>query len=182
MPGNTGPIAGPIGEIVAFSGADESVVELDRPHRLDSRMLVRLRNGPSRLEGYVKPDPQSANRFQVYNDREFKQAASLGDFRTGANVELLNAEDWAVVAGVNFYPGLQRDLQGPVLDGDTFKFWALDNGYVPNCHLLCALSPSAPPQGVNDAHPTLDEISKHFETMIRRADEPLSKFVGQQSF
>src|ERR1700680_4291235 len=103
MPGS----AGPVGDAGAISGNDKTFVEMDVPHGLENGTLVRIRQGPSRLEGYIKPDGGSDRRFQICADQELQRPSGLGGFASGAKVERLNADHWAAVAGINFYPGLR---------------------------------------------------------------------------
>src|ERR1043166_4423973 len=130
MAGNVGPV----GDVAAIS-ADQTTVTMEAAHGLDEGTLVRLRQGPKRLEGYVKPNGGADIQFQVCADRELKNPLKLGECSAEAKVDALNADDWAVVAGINIYPGL-RNLQGPIFDAQTFKNWAVDSGYVPDGQVL----------------------------------------------
>ena len=154
--------AGPVGEIGAIPAENQPIIEMQGAHGLEEQALVRIRQGASRLECYVKPDTQSANRFTAYVDANLQQPAAVGEFAPGATVELLNAEDWAVVAGINYYPGI-RDLQGPVLDCTTFKRWALDAGYVPDRQLICIAASELRPASTSDAQPTKEDITRAFQ-------------------
>jgi hypothetical protein len=153
---------------------------MDAPHGLEERALARIRQGPTRLEGYVKLDPESDKRFQICVDREAQRAAGLGDFSAGAKVELLEAKDWAVVAGINFYPGL-RSLQGPILDALAFKKWARDTGFVPDRQLLCVPAPEALPI-LENAQPSAEAISKPFETLIKAANKEPFFHLGRRLY
>lgn len=170
-----------VGEIGAIPSEDQSIVEMCAAHDLQDQALVRIRQGALRAECYVKPEAQSANRFKAYVDQEMQQPASLKEFGPGATVELLNAEDWAVVAGINYYPGL-RDLQGPVLDCTLFKEWVRDAGYVPDQQLLGVQSPTNRPVNIADAEPTVAAISHCFHTLIRAANRKKFHRLGRQLY
>lgn len=173
--------AGPVGEIAAISTGDQPVVEMTADHGLQDGALVRLRQGALRTECYASPDAQTAKRFTAYVDADLRQPAGLGGFRPGAVVELLNSEDWAVVAGINYYPGL-RDLQGPVHDSTMFMNWAQDTGYVPRRQLMPIQSPPQRPTSVTDAQPTVAEISGAFETLIRAANQKRFHRLGRRLY
>lgn len=177
MPGN----AGPVGDIAAISGTDKATVEMDVAHGLESGALVRVRQGAARLEGYIKADTQSDKRFQVYADQGLQQPAGLAAFAPGAKVELLKGDDWAIVAGINFYPGL-RNLQGPVLDAAAFRAWAQDTGYVPDRQLLSVPAPQQPPDSPDNAQPSVDEFSRRFKTLIREAARKKDHYLGRRLY
>lgn len=173
--------AGPVGEVASISTADRSVVELSTDHGLTEGAMVRLRQGAARTECYVRPDAQAPNRFKAYLDPDLKQTAALADFSAGASVELLNAEDWAVVAGIRFYPGL-RDLEGPIEDSTAFKRWAQDTGYVPDGQVLCIQSPPRRPTGTADAQPTVAALLHGFDTLIRAANKKKFHRLGRRIY
>jgi hypothetical protein len=150
-------------------------------HGLAERDLVRIRQKALRLECYVRPDAQSANRFTAYIDADLQQSADLGEFAPGATVELLNSEDWAVVAGINYYPGI-RDLQGPVFDCTTFKRWALDTAYVPDRQLICIAASELRPANTFEAHPKVEAITHAFERLIRAADKKQAHHLGRRLY
>jgi hypothetical protein len=176
MPGNTGPI----GDVGAISGNDKTNVEMDAPHGLENEALVRIRQGPWRLEGYVSPDRESDKRFRIYTDQEMRRPASLANFAAGAKVELLNADHWAVVAGINFYPGI-RNLQGPMLDAATFRNWAQDAGYVPDRQVLRVPCSLAHPE-LDDAQPSMEGISRPFETLFKAAEKRKFHRLGRRLY
>ena len=103
---------GPVGKIAAVIEGRPRTIEMPDPHGLGDRTLVLIRNGVTRIECYVKPDTRDPGRFTAWSDAELKQPADTTGIGTGATVERLNPEDWAIVAGINYYPGL-TDLQGP---------------------------------------------------------------------
>jgi hypothetical protein len=173
--------AGPVGEIGAIPAGNQPIFEMKSAHGLGERTLVRIRQGASRLECYVKPDAQSANRFTAHVDADLQQPAGLGKFAPGATVELLNAEDWAVVAGINYYPGI-RDLQGPVFDCATFKQWALDAGYVPDRQLISIAGSELRPTSTFEAHPKVEAITHAFETLIRAANKKRAHRLGRRLY
>ena len=74
------------------------------------------------------------------------------------------AEDYAVVVGINKYPGISN-LKGAENDAQAFKNWLVkkDGGDVSNdaSHLQVILSSDFPDTDVvDDAHPTIIEINK----------------------
>lgn len=175
MPSN----AGPVGDVAALSG-DKMTVEMEAAHGLDDGSLIRLRQGPTRLEGYVKRDGGSDHQFKLYTDRELQKSVTLGDFSAGAKVDALNVNDWAVVAGINFYPGL-RNLQGPLVDASTFTTWAREAGYVPDGQLLTVASSEALPD-LDNARPSADLIAKPFETLFKAADKKKFHYLGRRLY
>jgi hypothetical protein len=173
--------AGPVGEIATIS-SDQAVVEMKAAHGLQDGALVRIREGAARIECYVKTETESDHRFRAYVDADLQQVASLKEFSFGgAAVELLNAGDWAVVTGINYYPAL-RDLQGPVDDSTEFKKWALERGYVPDRQLLCIQSPAQRPTSILDAQPTVEAISQAFQTLIRAASKKKFHYLGRRLY
>jgi hypothetical protein len=174
MPGS----AGPIGDVGGISGTDKSVVEMDESHGLDNGALVRIRQGPLRLEGYIKSEADK--RFRIHIDQEMQNPAGLADFAAGAKIELLNANDWAIVGGINLYPGL-RNLQGPVLDSTTFKSWVENTSYVPDRQVICVQSPP-PPITLDGAQPSVEAISNSFETVVRAASKKKFHYLGRRLY
>ncbi len=85
--------------------------------------------------------------------------------------------DFAVVIGIQSYPGLS-DLQGPCGDANRFADWLKrpDGGDVPAANVHVLLSSQFPaPNGVNDAHPILNEVANLFQPFVDAGinDDPL---------
>ena len=83
--------------------------------------------------------------------------------------------DYAVVVGINHYPGLS-DLKGAENDARAFQDWLVrkDGGNIPNSspHLQVILSSNFPfTDDVDDALPTTLEINKALMRLIRLAEQ-----------
>jgi len=177
MPGE----AGPIGDIVSITRGSTSVIEMPDQHGLEDGTRVRLRSGASTKLCYIKSKGSSGNTFSAYSDPEMKQPADLQPISSGATVERLNDEDWAVVAGINYYPGFSN-LQGPVLDTTLFKDWALTRGFVPDDQLNHIKSPEAAPPDVYSAEPTREKIDDAFRRLIRAAEPKRFHRLGRRLY
>ena len=139
-----GGFGGPVGEIAKISLGTPPIVDMGEPHGLATGVVVRVRQGKERVTCYVRVDPQTPNQFSAYRHEENGQPADLNGFSPGAAVDRLNAEDWAIVAGINYYPGL-TNLKGPRLDSALFERWVMDWGFVPDDQTICIPSSDAPP-------------------------------------
>jgi len=172
--------AGPIGDVSAISGEDRRIIETATAHGLEDKTLVRIRQGALRTECYVKP--AAPNQLEAYLDAELKQTIHVNEgFTPGATIESLNADDWAVVVGIKYYPGL-RDLKGPVDDATEFKNWALNSGYVPDRQLIFLQSPAQRPATTAEAQPTGAAITQAFETLIRAARPKKFHYLGRRLY
>jgi hypothetical protein len=141
---------------------------MEQFHGLEDGTLVRLRQGATRITCYVEPDVQAPTKFRAYRDAEKQQSADLNGISCGAFVERLNAEDWAVVAGINYYPAL-TDLEGPKLDSATFEEWVKNSGFVPDEQVICLRSPAYRPECPGSAQPTQADFEEAFRLLIRKA-------------
>ena len=83
----------------------------------------------------------------------------------------MSVDDYAVVVGINKYPGIS-DLRGPENDALAFQNWLLktDGGDLPNDpeHLQLILSSHFPEtDDVDQAHPTIVEVDRALTRLIR---------------
>jgi uncharacterized caspase-like protein len=82
--------------------------------------------------------------------------------------------DWAVVVGIQSYPGLS-DLGGPENDAKDFFEWLIskDGGAVPKEHVTLILSPTPPATLPTSALPTTQQIEQAFDHLddIANLDE-----------
>lgn len=174
--------AGPVGEQIAkISPGTPPIVEMCQSHGLEDGTLVRLRQGATRITCFVKPDLQAPSKFSTYRDAEKQQPADLNGIGPGAFVDRLNAEDWAVVAGINYYPAL-TDLEGPRLDSATFEEWVKDSGFVPDEQVICIQSPAERPECPASAQPTQADIEEAFHLLIRKAQSKPFHNLGRRLY
>ncbi len=166
------PSLGPAGGGVArISQNSPAVVETQSSHGLADGDRVRIEavepNDAPKLF-YVKCSDHADNEFAAYSDVQFKTPAEVNSVAQGACVVRLAAEDWAVIAGINYYPAYSQ-LNGPVRDATRFDRWLKSNAWVPDDQISLSVSPVPPPGSVADARPTLDEVKKGFENLARMA-------------
>jgi hypothetical protein len=135
--------ATPFGTVVAISGADPPVIELnhdlprngDQERRLQNKDRVRLIGpGEARREAYV--GRVHDNSLALYADVKLTQASSTEGLKADASVIKLMPEDWAVIIALNWYfdKGL-KPLQGPHRDADLFEQWVKDQACVPDAQV-----------------------------------------------
>ena len=82
-------------------------------------------------------------------------------------------DDYAVVIGINWYPGLSH-LDGPVNDAHNFRAWLLDavGGNVPDRNIKMILSPATPDaMNRSNAKPARDMIIEAFEAILDQKDD-----------
>jgi Caspase domain len=78
-------------------------------------------------------------------------------------------DDWAVVIGIQHYPGLANDkLTGPVNDAIEFAKWLASTG-VTKKHLF--LIKSQPATSVKKAKPALVQVQEAFEEIVEQAKQ-----------
>jgi hypothetical protein len=100
----------------------------------------------------------------------------------------MNDTDWAVVVGVQFYPGPGlTDLGGPKNDAEAFKDWLLDpqGGALNFEHVKSIVSPPHKPVSLDDAEPTEVRVRKAIEEIQDQAVfDPLTrrKSVGRRLY
>ena len=81
-------------------------------------------------------------------------------------------DDYAVVTGINWYPGLSH-LDGPVNDAINIRAWLLDaaGGDVPEENIKMVLSPPTPDaMNRSNAKPARDMIIEAFESILDQKD------------
>ncbi len=83
-------------------------------------------------------------------------------------VARLAVEDYAIVAGINYYPYFSP-LQGAVGDAMRFANWLRASAFVPEDQVYTVTTPQTQPPDPEDAQPQLDEIKSKFEHLARIA-------------
>ncbi|HJQ70348.1 MAG TPA: caspase family protein [Blastocatellia bacterium] len=91
--------------------------------------------------------------------------------------------DWAVVVGINAYPGLSN-LDGPRNDAEDFYNWLISEtgGSVPKDHITLILSPDPPPSTPTDAVPTTQQIEAAFDHLDDVATQDPNGRVGRRLY
>src|SRR5262249_13630504 len=115
MPGEGGPLGG----IAGANGSSPSVIEMTGDHGLADRDRIRISTAGGDVECYAKVSGFSTKLFASYGDAELKKPQTL-QAGPGDTVDRLNADDWALVVGINYYPGF-TNLEGPVYDADHLR-------------------------------------------------------------
>jgi hypothetical protein len=109
-------------------------------------------------------------------------------------------EDWAVIVGIQYYPGLVTQigddgLKGPVSDALEFRKWVTDpgplGGRVPEKNVLTFLQENIPAsgataelptvEGIENAEPSLSTIQKGFNTLNIAALKNSQKMLGEKA-
>lgn len=170
---------GPIGTIAAVRPGNPSIYETETAHGLADGDMVRISTAAGPEEFYVKVGAGSS--FTAFRDAGMTQPAAVNGVATGDTMDRLNAEDWAVVAGINYYPALS-DLRGPVNDAREFRRWALQRGFVPKNQLKFIESPPQPPGTIVDARPTITELSNAFLDLAEAAEPKRSHRLGRRLY
>jgi hypothetical protein len=182
MPGDSAPYrdGGPVGEVAAARVGSPFVVETKQSHGLADGERVRISTATGPALCFVKASGQSSNTFSVYKDSRMTQPAVLSGALTGDVVERLNAEDWAIVAGINYYPGF-TNLNGPKRDATMFSRWLLRRGFVPDDQVL-PIPSSAGPTELSKAEPTLEHLSQAFSGLARKASAMRNHHLGRRLY
>src|SRR3569833_772390 len=125
MPGEPGPVGGGIG---AVSNGPPCVAQMREPHGLSDGDRVRI--GPPLTNGgqpklfYARCAGYQPNEFALFRDADLKNPAPSDGIGAGTDVALLAVQDYAVVAGINYYPSYSS-LNGAVGDAWCFVVWFL---------------------------------------------------------
>lgn len=173
-----GPVGG--GVVVARVGKP-SVIEMKEAHGLADGERVRVSTSTGSALCFVKASGQAANTFSAYEDSGMTQPVELAGAVAGDVVERLNAQDWAIVAGINYYPGF-TNLMGPVNDSTEFHRWMLRRGFVPDDHVFQIQSPPVAPPTLSAARPTLDQLSGAFSELVRKANSLDLHYLGRRLY
>jgi hypothetical protein len=161
---------GPVGNgIAAVMKGNPTSFQTNSPHDLADRAVVRISTASGPVECYAKVE--QSDKFSTFKDVAMTTPLEVNGVVPGDTVEQLNAEDWAVIAGINYYPAF-TNLKGAVTDATEFERWTLRYGYVPREHVKLIQSPSQAPGTVYDAQPNIVQVSNEF---LRLADEAQSK-------
>src|SRR5262245_58076891 len=80
----------------------------------------------------------------------------------------VQAEDYAVIVGIDTYPRLPRALAGARNDVEAFREWLTDpnEGGLSPANVFKLISPPEPPDPPEPPHPGNDAIDGAFETLI----------------
>jgi len=177
MLGEGGPIGG---AVAATRAGDPPMLETTEAHGLQEGDRVRISSASGSMLCYVRP-AQSGNIFSVYKDADMKQPAAVNGIVAGDRVERLYATDWAIVAGINFYPAFTH-LKGPRYDAAQFKKWAVSRGFVPDDQVMTVQSPDTCPAGLSDAKPTMEELTNAFTTLVSNARNRKYHYLGRRLY
>lgn len=173
---------GPVGGVVAVARAgNPPVVETNEAHGLADGERVRISTATGPALCYVKSSGQAANTFSVYADSGMTRPVVLTGAVAGDVVERLNAEDWAIVAGINYYPAF-TNLKGPVNDSTLFHRWMLRRGFVPDDQVFPIQSPPVAPPTLSSAEPKLDQLSDAFSGLVRKASSMPLHRLGRRLY
>jgi hypothetical protein len=160
---------GPIGKGVAdVRPGNPPILVTNEPHGLNDKERVRISTAGDNILCFVKVSGQSENTFSAHANSELTQPASLQGVARDDKIERLNADDWGVVAGINYYPGF-TNLKGPVYDSTLFRRWLLRRGFVPDDQVFPIQSPENAPASILAAEPKLDQLSGVFSELVRKA-------------
>src|SRR5260370_1102640 len=166
------PDFGPVGGgVAAITGTSPAVIETQSNHGLADGDRIRIQSGQANgapLLAYVKCSGYPNNAFVAYGDPALKAVAVINSVGPGTSVIRLAAEDWAVIAGINYYPAYSS-LNGPVKDATLFANWLRSDACVPDDQVSLIVSPKNAPTTVADAAPTLDKVKGAFEALAGRA-------------
>jgi hypothetical protein len=173
--GEGGPIGGGIAAVCNAAGTEFETVNA---HDLSDRDLIRISTATGPVECYAKAG--QGNKFSTYN-KALTQPVEVKGVVAGDMVERLNADDWAVIAGINNYPAF-GNLKGPVNDATEFKKWTLRHGYLSADHVIFISSPPEPAGKVSDAKPQLAELSDAFLRLVTTADSDKLHRLGRRLY
>ena len=173
MPGEGGPVGG------AVAATRAGLLETTEAHGLADGERVRISNSAGSMMGYVKPG--DGNTFSVFKDAAMTQPAAIANVVAGDRVERLNASDWAIIVGINFYPGFTH-LKGPVYDAMQFKKWTLARGFVPDDQALMIPSSETCPGALTEAKPTMDQVTDAFARLVDSAKAKKNHYLGRRLY
>jgi hypothetical protein len=94
--------------------------------------------------------------------------------------------DWALVVGINRYPGLLKDdgtenrLDGAENDARAFFRWVTTTGGASKAKMILS-SDFGPPTGPQDARPIRDEVEKFFEDLIPASKANNNAMLGNKA-
>src|SRR5216683_2845687 len=125
---------GPIGGGIASVAGDPPLIQTETVHclRNGDRIRIDLPDQGPRQECYAKI--ADGTTFTPYLDAALKNPVSRAAIPAGSMIAALAQNDYAVVSGINFYPGF-RSLQGPVRDATLFRDWLRTSAYVPDSQI-----------------------------------------------
>jgi hypothetical protein len=178
MGGEGGPVGG---GIAAAPAGKPSVIEMANAHGLGDGDLVRISTATGPKECYVKASGQSSNAFSPYEDAPLAQPSEVNGIVAGDTVERLNAEDWAIIAGINYYPAF-TNLRGPVNDAKEFERWTLRRGFVPKDQVKFVSGPGEPPRSLEEAMPTRDQLGDRFQELVDAASSKKYHRLGRRLY
>lgn len=80
----------------------------------------------------------------------------------------MRSSDWAIVVGIQDYPGLANKLEGVRGDAEDVKTWLLKDARLPPDHVLAEISPPKRARTSETARPPLAVIDRLFEKIVKR--------------
>lgn len=84
--------------------------------------------------------------------------------------------DWAIVVGIEDYPGLEsNELEGVINDADAFRRWLIHDAGLPERQVLFEVSPKARAKTKKGAKPPYAAVSVMFTTIVDRVLAKLKK-------
>jgi hypothetical protein len=164
---------GPIGKVGAARAGNPDTVETPDPHTLSDGHRVRIAGGMY----YVKST--GANSFSVHEDEALSKPGKLNGITVGDTIDRLNNEDWAIIAGINDYPGFNA-LAGPIQDAKEFELWTRRRAFVPDDQIMVVSQ--AAPQALDDAKPNLGDLEKPFLKLVANAAPRLNRKLGRRLY
>ncbi len=180
-----GKVGGGVAAVSGGSGGTASVVRMQSDHGLGDKDRVRV--GPPGTNGtpaqlyYVKCGGHESNEFSVYSDSDLKKPAVLNS-PVGTDVVRLNVEDWAVVAGVNFYPKLYPTLKGALGDAQRFSQWLKTSACLPDDQVLEVPASQSEPASVDDVRPSFDDGKGPFQRLAEIAGGRDLHYLGRRLY
>ena len=171
---------GPVGGgVEAVNGPAPLIVKTQSAHGLVDGDRVSIGMPDEAIPMcFAKCTGLPANAFAAYATLDFAFPAAFPSPTAGTPIVKLAAEDWAVVAGINWYPHF-APLQGPVRDATRFAQWLRSQAYVPDDQIKLVLSPD---RHIGDAEPTLDVVKRHFEDLVREASQKDYHRLGRRLY
>jgi len=183
---DTAPEPGPLGGgIGAVSSGPAFVLQMREPHGLSDGDRVRI--GPPLTNGgqprlfYVRCSGYQPNEFTPFKDADLKIPAPSDGIAAGADVTRLAVQDYAVVAGINYYPSYSS-LNGAVGDARRFAAWLKSNAFLPEDQIFEIEASSTAPSCLEEARPWLDDIKTRFETLAQLAAKKDLYHLGRRLY
>jgi hypothetical protein len=173
------------GGVGAVSAGPPCVLQMRAPHGLADGERVRV--GPPLTNGgrpklfYVRSTGYQSNEFAPFQDAALKIPAPSSGIAAGADVARLAVRDYAVVAGINYYPSYSS-LNGAVGDAKRFGAWLKSTAFLPEDQVFEIAASSAAPSCLEEARPWLDDIKTRFESLAQLAARKDLYYLGRRLY